>query len=145
LAAQIRQSTTATKSAAADAWRAALHKTNELQLANDHSMEVWHRGAFMREELSGQDLSTCRTLISAALSAIEKLYLEHQKGNVDDATWKAARNTLRWVLFSPSGHATWKEWTDWGLADERFAEYTNALMQAEYESEEDSATREPSR
>lgn len=107
---------------------AALQKTNELQLANEHTMDVWHRGGFMRQELDGQDLSTYKTLASAALNAIEKLYVEHLRGNVEQPTWESAVGALKWVLFTPAGVETWREWTDGEIGDPRFREFVSNVM-----------------
>ena len=133
LAAQIKQSSRATQAAAADAWVAALQKSNELQLANEHTMDVWHRGAYMRQPLEGQDLSTYKTLASSGLNAVEKLYIEHLRGNVEDDTWESANNIVRWILHSPAGFETYQEWSGGKIGDPRFREFM-AQVVSEYEA-----------
>ena len=137
LATQIKQNTNALKSSTRSSWLEAIQTTNQINSSTPENTNVWHRAVFMKEDLSGQDFTLHGIQVSAALNALESLFLEYLEGNVDEQFWESKSKTISFVLDSPSGRAIWDIWNESVLADPRFVEYINAEIIPKLQTQRD--------
>ena len=82
---------------------------------------MWHRGAFERKALEGEDLTKYLTIVHSALNSYEALYSEYLARNVEEAFWQGKVRQMAWVLEAPAGRHAWNNYTH--LFDERFVDY----------------------
>jgi hypothetical protein len=120
LARQITQNTNAIQSGAREAFLSALQNCNSFALQNS---DIWHRGAFLGEELEGEDLTRYTTIVHSALNAYEALYSEYLAGNVEEEFWQGKVRQMGWIFKHPSSLQAWVNYTN--LFDERFVKYVS--------------------
>ncbi len=123
LARQVTQNTAALRSSNQQAFRDALQTVNGYALEN---LDVWHRGAFEGEVLTGADYTTYLTIVHSALNGYEALYAEYLAGHVDEEFWQGKVRQLQWVFRVPSGYKAWVDHTD--LFDSRFVQFVDANL-----------------
>ena len=130
LASQLRQNTKAMQSGTREAFLNGLQTTNGYALENS---DVWHRGAFEGEELSGEDFVRFLTIVHSAVNAYEALFSEYLAGNVEQAFWEGKERQMDFVFSTPSGRKAWSEYMH--LFDERFVEHVNRNIAPKTDSE----------
>lgn len=129
LARQINQNTNALQSSTRGAFVTGLQNVNAFALENS---DVWHRGAFLGEDLEGEEFTRYLTIIHAVLNAYEALYSEYLAGNVEEDFWQGKVRQMGWVYSVPSSRKAWEEYTF--LFDDRFVKYMNEVVKPKSES-----------
>ena len=108
LAVQIRQNTKTVQTSTYQGVLDSARSDTELILAHPHLERVYRLGRRDFEQLTDDERPLFRMLVSQILLNHESIFLQHQRGVIDEDFWRGRREGLRALLSQPGVRQWWK-------------------------------------
>ena len=109
LAIQIRQNTRTVRTSTYQAVLESSNRFNELVLDNPELHRIYHVGRSDPTQLADEERARFRLLIGQLLNVYETMFLQYERGTLDEDFWLARRRGLRAVLSQPGIRSHVKE------------------------------------
>ena len=129
LALQIRQNTSATKTASFQATTDALNEVNLLLASNRDLVEVFEKAETSLEGVDAVTLRQYKFVLLAVFRAIESAYFQRNEGFLHQQSWQRYEISLRGSLHQAGTIEWWNEQRFGFTAD--FTKYVNQLIEQE--------------
>jgi hypothetical protein len=101
LAIQIRQNTRTVRTSTYQAVLESSNRVNELVLDNPELHRIYRLGRTDPSQLTDEERARFRLLIGQLMNVYETMFLQHERGTLDEDFWRARRRALRYVLSQP--------------------------------------------
>jgi len=104
LAVQIRQNTRTIRTSTYQSALDSSNRVNELILANPHLERIFRLGRLDLSQLTDEERPQFRMLIAQFLSVHETMFLQYERGTLDEDFWRSRLAGLRSLLTQPGIH-----------------------------------------
>jgi hypothetical protein len=101
LAVQIRQNTRTVRTATYQSVADASIRVPELILANPHLERIYRLGRRDLSQLSDEERPQFRLLVDQFMNVYETMFLQYERGTLDEDFWRARMSGLRGLLSQP--------------------------------------------
>ena len=101
LAIQIRQNTRTVRTSTYQAVLEASNRVNELVLDNPELHRIYRAGRMDPSQLTDEERARFRLLVGQLMNVYETMFLQYERGTLDEDFWHGRRRALRLVLSQP--------------------------------------------
>jgi hypothetical protein len=101
LAVQIRQNTRMVRTSTYQAALESSNRVNELVLDNPELHRIYRLGRADPSQLTDEERARFRLVIGQLMNVYETMFLQYERGTLDEDFWRARRRALRYVLSQP--------------------------------------------
>lgn len=109
LAIQIRQNTRTVRTSTYQAVLESSNRVNELVLDNPELHRIYRSGRTDRSQLTDEERARFRLLIGQLMNVYETMFLQYERGTLDQDFWRGRSLALRYVLSQPGIRSHLKE------------------------------------
>lgn len=101
LAIQIRQNTRTVRTSTYQSVLEASNRFNELVLDNPDLHRIYRSGRMDPSQLTDEERARFRLLVGQLMNVYETMFLQYERGTLDEDFWRARHRALRSVLSQP--------------------------------------------
>jgi hypothetical protein len=101
LAIQIRLNTRTVRTSTYQAVLESSNRVNELVLADPDLHRIYRLGRADPDQLTDDERARFRLLVGNLMNVYETMFLQYERGTLDEDFWRARRRALRYVLSQP--------------------------------------------
>jgi hypothetical protein len=112
LAVQIRQNTKSVRTSTYQAILDSSRSDTQLILAHPHLERIYHVGRRDINALTDEERPVFRMLVGQLLLTHEIMFLQHERGVIDENLWESRQTALRALLMRPGVRQWWTESTN---------------------------------